>query len=49
LQAGDNRSFSYLAVNPGKVPAIDHDGVVITEAAATAYLADAFQAPIWLR
>jgi glutathione S-transferase len=44
LQAGDNRSADYLAVNPmGKVPALDHDGVVITEAAAIcAYLADAF-------
>jgi len=36
----------YLAVNPmGKVPAIVHDGVVVTEAAAIcAYLADAFPA-----
>jgi len=44
LRAGDNRSADYLAVNPmGKVPALDHDGVVITEAAAIcAYLADAF-------
>ncbi len=44
LQAGDNLSPSYLAVNPmGKVPALDHDGVVVTEAAAIcAYLADAF-------
>lgn len=34
----------YLAVNPmGKVPAIRHNGVVVTEAAAIcAYLADAF-------
>jgi glutathione S-transferase len=44
LQAGENRAPAYLAVNPmGKVPALDHDGVVITEAAAIcAYLADAF-------
>jgi len=44
LQAGDSRSASYLAINPmGKVPALDHDGVVITESAAIcAYLADAF-------
>ena len=44
LQAGDNRSPGYLAINPmGKVPALDHDGVVITESAAIcAYLADAF-------
>jgi glutathione S-transferase len=35
---------AYLAVNPmGKVPAIVHDGTVVTEAAAIcAYLADAF-------
>ncbi|RIY02123.1 glutathione S-transferase family protein [Aureimonas flava] len=35
---------AYLAVNPmGKVPAIVHDGAVVTEAAAIcAYLADAF-------
>ncbi|MGA0597486.1 glutathione S-transferase family protein [Enterovirga sp. CN4-39] len=35
---------AYLAVNPmGKVPAISHRGVVVTEAAAIcAYLADAF-------
>ena len=35
---------AYLAVNPmGKVPAIDHNGTVVTEAAAIcAYLADAF-------
>jgi glutathione S-transferase len=44
LQAGDNQKPAYLSVNPmGKVPAIDHDGVIITEAAAIcAYLADAF-------
>ncbi len=44
LQASDNMTPAYLAINPmGKVPALDHDGVVITEAAAIcAYLADAF-------
>jgi glutathione S-transferase len=44
LQAGDNQKPAYLSVNPmGKVPAIDHDGVIVTEAAAIcAYLADAF-------
>ncbi|MPZ39348.1 MAG: glutathione S-transferase [Rhizobiales bacterium] len=44
LQAGDNRKPDYLAINPmGKVPAIDHDGAIVTEAAAIcAYLADAF-------
>ncbi|MGE8279795.1 MAG: glutathione S-transferase family protein [Stenotrophomonas sp.] len=38
------KSPAYLAVNPmGKVPAIAHRGVVVTEAAAIcAYLADAF-------
>ena len=44
LQAGENLKPAYLAVNPmGKVPALDHDGVVISEAAAICtYLADAF-------
>ena len=38
------KSPGYLAINPmGKVPALQHGGVVITEAAAIcAYLADAF-------
>jgi glutathione S-transferase len=38
------KAAEYLAVNPmGKVPAIEHDGVVVTECAAIcAYLADAF-------
>jgi glutathione S-transferase len=38
------KADEYLAINPmGKVPAIDHDGVVVTETAAIcAYLADAF-------
>jgi len=41
---GDAKAVDYLAVNPmGKVPAIVHDGVVVTECAAIcAYLADAF-------
>ncbi len=40
----DMKSESYLAINPmGKVPAISHKGVVVTECAAIcAYLADAF-------
>lgn len=40
------KSPDYLAVNPmGKVPAIEHGGTVVTEAAAIcAYLADAFPA-----
>ena len=44
LRAGEGQTPAYLAVNPmGKVPAIDHDGVIITEAAAICtYLADAF-------
>lgn len=38
------KSPGYLAINPmGKVPALEHRGVVVTEAAAIcAYLADAF-------
>lgn len=38
------KSPDYLAINPmGKVPAIDHDGVIVTEAAAIClYLAEAF-------
>lgn len=45
LGAG-SRSADYLAVNPmGKVPAIRHRGVTVTESAAIcAYLADAFPA-----
>jgi len=41
---GDQKKPEYLAVNPmGKVPAIVHRGVVVTEAAAICtYLADAF-------
>src|SRR3546814_11862598 len=41
------KSPGYLAINPqGKVPAIEHRGVVVTEAAALcAYLADAFPDP----
>lgn len=44
LQAGDNQKPEFLAVNPmGKVPTIDHDGVVVTESAAICtYLADQF-------
>lgn len=40
----ENRAPAYLDVNPmGKVPALVHDGVVITEVAAICcYLADAF-------
>jgi len=44
LDKRENRQPDYLAVNPmGKVPALKHKGVVITEAAAIcAYLADEF-------
>ena len=44
LSEGDQQKPEYLAVNPqGKVPALKHKGVVITEVAAIcAYLADAF-------
>jgi glutathione S-transferase len=44
MKRGENREPAYLAVNPmGKVPAIKHKGVVITEAVAIClYLADEF-------
>ena len=44
LKQGENREPAYLAVNPmGKVPALRHGDVVITEAAAICcYLADEF-------
>jgi glutathione S-transferase len=44
FKKGETRAAAYLAINPmGKVPAIDHDGVIVTEAAAICcYLADAF-------
>jgi glutathione S-transferase len=44
LKKGDNRAADYLRVNPmGKVPALRHGDVLITEAAAIcAHLADAF-------
>jgi len=42
--AGDTKTADYLAINPmGKVPAIVHGGVIVTECAAIcAYLADVF-------
>jgi glutathione S-transferase len=44
LSEGDQQKPDYLAINPmGKVPALKHNGVVVTEAAAICtYLADAF-------
>ena len=44
IRKGENRKPAYLTVNPmGKLPALAHGDVVITEAAAIcAYLADAF-------
>jgi glutathione S-transferase len=44
LKKGENRAADYLKVNPmGKVPALRHGDIVITEGAAIwAYLADAF-------
>jgi glutathione S-transferase len=46
MKSGENRQPEYLAVNPmGKVPALRHGDVVITEVAAICtYLADAFPA-----
>jgi glutathione S-transferase len=44
LTKGENRTPEFLAVNPmGKVPALLHDGAVVTESAAICcHLADAF-------
>lgn len=44
IRNGEQDTPDYLAVNPmGKVPALVHDGVAVTEAAAIcAYLADAY-------
>jgi glutathione S-transferase len=44
MKRGENRQPDYLAINPmGKVPALRHGDVVVTEASAIcAYLADAF-------
>jgi glutathione S-transferase len=46
LEKGEQKQPGYLAVNPmGKVPAIVHRGVVVTETSAICmYLADAFPA-----
>ena len=46
LTQGENRAPAYLAINPmGKVPAIRHGDIIITEAAAICtYLADEFPA-----
>ena len=44
LSKGDTRAPAYLGINPmGKVPALQHGNVLITEAAAICtYLADEF-------
>lgn len=44
FKKGEHKSPSYLKINPmGKVPTLEHDGVVVTESAAICvYLADAF-------
>lgn len=46
MPGGETRAPAYLAVNPmGKVPAIVHDGALVTEQGAIyLYLADAFSA-----
>ncbi len=44
MKAGEHRQPPYLAINPmGKVPAIEHNGAIVTEQVAIAiYLADLF-------
>lgn len=44
MKRGENRAPAYLAINPmGKVPAITHDGALVTEQVAIyLYLADMF-------
>jgi glutathione S-transferase len=44
LKKGEQRQPAYLAINPmGKVPALEHDGVLVTEVGAIClYLADAY-------
>jgi len=44
LKKGEQRQPAYLAINPmGKVPALEHDGALITEVGAICtYLADAY-------
>jgi glutathione S-transferase len=46
MKAGEHRQAPYLAINPmGKVPAIAHNGAIVTEQVAIAiYLADVFPA-----
>ncbi len=39
LQAGENRTPAYLAINPmGKVPTLDHDGIIITRVGGDLHL-----------
>ncbi|MEM6413329.1 MAG: glutathione S-transferase family protein [Pseudomonadota bacterium] len=47
LQKGEQKKPNFLSINPmGKVPALVHGDVIVTEAAAIcAYLADAFPGP----
>ena len=44
MKAGEHRQAPYLAINPmGKVPAIEHNGAIVTEQVAISiYLADLF-------
>ena len=44
MKAGEQRAAEYLAINPmGKVPAIEHNGALVTEQAAVyMYLADLY-------
>ncbi len=51
LKAGANLAPAYLAINPmGKVPAIVHNGALVTEQVAIyLYLADLYPKPGWHR
>jgi glutathione S-transferase len=51
LKAGANLAPAYLAINPmGKVPAIVHNGALVTEQVAIyLYLADLYPRPAWHR
>jgi glutathione S-transferase len=51
MKMGERRKAAYLAVNPlGKVPAIVHEGALVTEQGAIfLFLADLFPEAAWLQ